>query len=295
MADRDAGVSRAGLRRLAARLCPDRDAVEETLDDIVADNRFTIAVFFPAVGAVTLVASAEGLLPDVLAFNPYLVLFGVLVMRLPLVSGLLPLVGRRAALALGTLFAYAYAVEFVGVTTGLPYGEFEYGVALGPMLFGEIPLALPVFFVPLAVNSYLLTLLVLGDSARLAPVRLAVVAATVVAVDLVLDPAAVALGFWEYAGGGYYGVPPLNYVGWVLSAVVATLLIDIAFRRAELLERVETCPYILDDMVSFVLLWGLINVFYGAWIPVAIALAFAGALVRLDRFDLDVRPAVPWQ
>jgi putative membrane protein len=247
------------------------------------------------VGAITLVASAEGLLPDVLAFNPYFVLFGVLVMRLPLVSGLLPLVNRRAALALGALFAYAYAIEYVGVTTGLPYGEFEYGVALGPMLGGTIPLALPVFFVPLALNGYLLTLLVLGDSARLAPVRIAVVAATVVAVDLVLDPAAVALGFWEYAGGGYYGVPPLNYVGWVLSAVVATLLIDIAFRRAELLERVETCPYILDDMVSFVLLWGLINVFYGAWIPVAIALAFAGALVRLDRFDLDVRPAVPWQ
>jgi len=268
----------------------DRRSFEARLDRLVAENRFTIAVFFPVVGAVTLVASAEGLLPSFLEFNPYLVLFGVFVMRLPLVSGVLPLIGKRAAAALAVLFAYTYAVEYVGATTGIPYGEFSYEVSLGPMLLETIPLALPLFFVPLVINSYLLCLLLLGDRADALAVRVPVIAATVVAVDLVLDPAAVALGFWEFAEGGYYGVPPSNYAGWVLSATVATLLIDVAFRRGELLERVETCPYVLDDMVSFVLLWGAVNAFYGAWIPVAIALVFAAALVRLDRFDYDVLP-----
>jgi len=270
----------------------DRDTLESRVDALVANNRFTIAILFPAVGAVMLLASAEGLLPDPLAFNPFLVLLGVAVMRLPLLSGLLPLVDRRGALALGVLLAYTYGIEYIGATTGLPYGEFEYGVSLGPML-GPIPLALPLFFIPLVLNSYLLGLLVLGERAKSLPIRLVVVSATVVAVDLVLDPAAVALGFWSFAEGGYYGVPPLNYAGWVLSAVVATILVDAAFGRRELLGRVRTCPYMLDDLVSFVLLWGAINAFYGAVVPVLIALLFATALVGLDRFDFDVRPSLP--
>ncbi len=277
-------------RERLSRAVSDRRAFESVLDQLVTENRFTIAVIFPLVGAVTLLASAEGLLPSVLEFNPYFVLFGVFVMRLPLVSGILPLIGRRAATALGLLFVYTYAIEYIGATTGFPYGEFSYEVSLGPMLLDTIPLALPLFFVPLVINSYLLCLLLLGDRADPLAVRIPVIAATVVAVDLVLDPAAVALGFWEFADGGYYGVPPSNYAGWVLSATVATILIDIAFSRQTLLERVERCPYILDDMVSFVLLWGAVNAFYGAWIPVAIAVAFAGALIRLDRFDFDVLP-----
>ena len=274
---------------VTGNLTVDRRALETRLHTLVADNRFTIAILFPAVGAVMLLASAEGLLPDPLAFNPFLVLFGVAVMRVPLISGVAPLLDRRAGVALGVLVAYTYAVEYAGAKTGIPYGEFSYGVSLGPML-GPIPYALPLFFIPLVFNSYLLCLLVFGN--RSLPVRIVAVSATVVAVDLVLDPAAVALGFWSFADGGYYGVPLTNYAGWVLSAVVATVLVDIAFDGAALLERVRTCPYMLDDLVSFVLLWGGINAFYRAWLPVAIALVFATALVRLDRFDFDIRPAL---
>jgi len=272
-----------------------RRAFEVALDRTVAHNRFTIAVVFPTVGAISLLASAEGLLPAPLAFNPLLILLGVLVMRLPLVGGLLELVDRRATLALCVLVAYSYAVEFVGVTTGLPYGDFSYGVALGPMV-GDIPLALPLLFVPLVLNSYLLVTLLLGARARHPLLRIGGVVAAVVAVDLVLDPAAVALGFWQYESGAYYGVPLSNYAGWLLSAVVATLLVDLAFDRRALRDRVRECPYVLDDMVSFVLLWGVVNAVYGAWIPVAIAGAFALALLQLDRFDFDVRPnlGVPW-
>jgi len=272
----------------AAAPGPDRRRLEARLDRLVRENRFTVAVVFPLTGAVLLLASAEGLVPDPLSFNPYLILLGTAVMRLPLVGGLAPLVDRRAALALGALTLYAYGVEAVGLATGWPYGEFTYGVALGPMLGGELPLGLPVFFLPLVLNSYLLCLLLLGERADRAAVRLPAVTAAVVAVDLVLDPAAVGLGFWSYAEGGYYGVPVSNYAGWVLSATVATLLVDHAFRRADLLARVRSCPYVLDDLVSFVLLWGAVNAFYGAWIPVAVAGLFAAGLVRLDRFDFAV-------
>ena len=280
-------------RETLSRVFSDRETFEEALDQLVMNNRFTIAVVFPLIGAVTLLASAGGYLPPALEFNPYLVLFGVFVMRLPLISGILPLLDRRAGVAFGLLFVYTYAIEFVGATTGFPYGEFSYEISLGPMLLGTIPFALPLFFVPLVINSYLLCVLLFGSRADSLALRIPVVAATVVAIDLVLDPAAVAIGLWEFEQGGFYGVPPLNYAGWVLSAIVATVLIDIAIDRATLLERVEKCPYILDDMVSFVLLWGAVNAVYLAEVPVAIALGFGIALLKLDRFNFAVGPLSP--
>ena len=267
-----------------------RERIEAGLDDLVRENRFTIAVVFPAMGAILLVASAEQLMPAPLNFNPYLIFFGTLVMRLPLVAGVAPLTDRRAALALVALALYSYGVEFLGVTTGWPYGAFEYGVALGPMLAG-VPLGLPVFFFPLVLNSYLLCLLLLGERARSRWVRLPVVVATVVAVDLVLDPGAVALGFWEYFEPAvYYGVPWSNYAGWVLSATVAVGAFDLAFDRTALLARLDSCPFMLDDMVSFVILWGAVNAALGNWVPVAVAALFGAGLVATDRFDVPTRP-----
>ena len=271
-----------------------RERVEARLDALVHENRFLIAVVFPAMGALLLIASAESLLPGPLNFNPYLILFGTLVMRLPLVAGVAPLTDRRALLAMGALTVYSYGIEYVGTTTGWPYGEFSYGVDLGPMLFGEIPVGLPVFFFPLVLNSYLLCLLLLGERATQWLVRLPVVIAAVLAVDLVLDPGAVGLGFWAYeAGGAYYGVPWSNYLGWVLSATVAVALFDVAFDRRALVSRVQSCAFMLDDLVSFVILWGVINAYFGHWVPVAVAGLFFAGLVRIDRFDFTVARTVP--
>ncbi|MFW5939802.1 MAG: bisanhydrobacterioruberin hydratase [Halolamina sp.] len=271
----------------------DRESWEAALEQLIRENRFTIAVVFPAVGALSLVASAEwAALPDVLAFNPLFVLAGVLVMRSPLVVGVLPVVDRQAALGVAALAAYSYAIEIVGVTTGWPYGQFEYGVSLGPML-GGVPVALPVFFLPLVANAYLLCLLLLGPLADRALPRLLSVIALVLAMDVVLDPGAVALGFWRYAGGGaFYGVPLSNYAGWVLSATVAVIVLDATFDRAALAARLESCEFALDDMVSFVLLWGGVNALYANWIPVVVAAAIGGGLLRTDRFDAGLLPWV---
>jgi len=272
-----------------------RASVQRRLEDLVRENRFTIAVVFPAVGAVTLVASAEGLLPPLLSYNPFLILFGTLVMRSPLVVALLPEIDRRALALLGVLTAYTYAIEIVGVRTGWPYGTFEYGIRLGPMVGGEVPLALPLFFVPLVLNAFLLAILALGERAvRVVPRVLAAIAA-VLAIDLVLDPAAVAIGFWTYVPpGDYYGVPASNYRGWLLLGAVAVVLVDLAFDRTAVLERVRACEFALDDLVSFLVLWGTINALYGQWLPVGVAGLFCLVLLRTDRYDLEtVRAALP--
>ena len=264
----------------------DRRRIEARLDRLVRENRFTIAVVFPLVGMVLLVASAEHWIGPPWRFNPLLVLGGPLVMRAPLLAGIAPLVGRREAVGLVALTAYTYAIEVVGVTTGLPYGEFTYGISLGPMIAG-VPAALPVFFFPLVLNSYLLVVLLGGVGNRLR--RALAAAAVVVGVDLVLDPGAVALGFWAYVGGGpYYGVPLSNYAGWLLSAAVAVALIEATFDAEDVRERLAACEFALDDLVSFVILWGTVNVAYENWVAVAVAGAFLAALIRADRFDFGV-------
>ncbi len=281
-------TARDGVERLRSEGW-NRPLVETTLDALVRENRFTIAVVFPLFGAVLLVASNESLLPAPLSYNAALILFGTAVMRLPLVVGLLPVSGRRVAAAVVALTAYAYGIELVGVTTGWPYGEFQYGIDLGPMIEGKVPVGLPVFFLPLVLNAYLLSLLLLGDRARSLALRLGVTVAAVLAIDLVLDPAAVAIGFWEYLPPGpYHGVPASNYAGWVLSGTIAVAVFDLAFDRAALRTRLAECEFMLDDMVSFVLLWGGINALYLQAVPAGIALALAAGLVRTDRFDFAV-------
>ncbi|PSQ43637.1 carotene biosynthesis protein [Halobacteriales archaeon SW_7_68_16] len=287
----------AHRRLVGAAIDGDRRAFETALTALVRDHRFTIAVVFPAVGAITLVASALGsvtvagttvVVPEVLRYNAVGLFGGTLVMRLPLIAAILPLVDRRAAALIAGLAAYAYGIEFVGLRTGWPYGEFTYLIDLGPTVAGDVPLGLPIFFFPLVLNAYLLVLLLGGGRTDRTILRLPATILTVLAIDAVLDPGAVAVGFWAYAEGGYYGVPLSNYLGWVLSATVAVAAFDRAFPVARLRERLVACEFALDDMMSFVVLWGSINVLFGQWIPATLAVGFGIGLLATDRFDFDV-------
>ena len=255
---------------------------ELDLEDIVKENRFTIAVIFPLVGAAAFIASAEGLLPPLLTFSPFLILFGTLVMRLPLVAGLKPLMNRRSGAAILVLSLYAYLIEYVGLKTGWPYGSFEYLVELGPMIHG-IPLGLPVFFIPLVVNSYLLVNLFEVEGFWK---KFSLTLGAILLVDMVLDPAAVSLGIWTYPQGFFHGVPLSNFLGWILSGSMAVIVLEYSLERTELVERMKQKEYILDDMVSFVFLWGFINLYYGNIVPIGITFFFATLLYDSDRFNL---------
>lgn len=262
-----------------------RDRIEAWLDGLVGRNRFTIAVVFPVVGAVLLAGSAFEVVPAPLSFNPLLILLGTLVMRMPLVAGLLPVLDRRGATGIGLVTLYAYGIEYVGTMTGFPYGAFSYGIDLGPML-GPVPVGLAIFFVPLLINSYLLYLLFTEKGGFR---MLAGVAGLLVLFDLVLDPAAVALGFWSYeAAGVFYGVPLSNFLGWVLSASITTAILVLTLPTEAIREQLRATPYMLDDLVSFVLLWGTINLVVGNLVPALLAGALGLALLRSDRFDTNL-------
>jgi len=183
---------------------------------------------------------------------------------------------RRAAASVLLVSAFAYSIESVGVATGFPYGPFSYGEALGPKLLGLVPYLLPVTYVPLVIGA---AAAAWGPN-RLAP-RVLIAALLLVLMDGVLDPGATALGFWTWTEGGpYYGVPLVNFAGWLLSgAVSATLLLSTG--------RPQTPPPpgALDSVVLALAFWTGAAVFSGLAFPALLGLVlFVLSLAR--RSDL---------
>ncbi|MDY7082543.1 MAG: carotenoid biosynthesis protein, partial [Halobacteria archaeon] len=84
-----------------------------------------------------------------------------------------------------------------------------------------VPATLPIFWVPILVNSLLLAAVFVYPRVKSVVVTAAAGAGFVVLLDIVLDPGAVALGFWSWENPGvFYGVPLVNFAGWALSASV---------------------------------------------------------------------------
>ena len=264
---------------------PRRRRIERRLDTLIRNNRITIAITFPLVGVALLVGGQAGLVPEGVAFNPYLMVVAVTVMALPLIGGAMPLVDRRIFAGLCVLVGFTWGIELIGVHTGVPYGAFQYERALGPMLLDSVPLFLPLFYLPILLNSYLLALLLLGRESGLTERYLATLA-IVITMDLVLDPGAVALGFWSWFDGGiYYDVPVQNYVGWLVSGSIGVGLLTATFDHEALFDRLEECEYFLDDLISFAIFWGLVNAAFFNLVPFGLAAVLLGVLFRAEWFD----------
>ncbi len=188
---------------------------------------------------------------------------------------------RRAVLALLALSAFAYAIETVGVTTGLPYGVFSYGDALGPKALGLVPYLLPVSYLPLVIGA-----VAAAWGPRGLPTRVALSALILVLLDGVLDPGAVALGFWTYPGGGFYlGVPLSNFAGWLLSgAMAAALLLSLGRRQT------PPPPGALDGAVLALAFWTGVATLSGLFLPAALgATLFSLFLARRTSLRASIK------
>ena len=135
----------------------------------------------------------------------------VLVFAWPSYSAVVRWLGaQRGVRLLVILGVYALVLETVAVKTGVPYGRFSYGPKIGKLLFDAVPWTVPFSWTPLALWAL-----------WRAKGNVFLAGSLLVAVDLCLDPGAVAQGFWSYgAGGAYFAVPFSNFVGWMLSGTL---------------------------------------------------------------------------
>jgi uncharacterized membrane protein len=138
--------------------------------------------------------------------------------------------GLRAGAALVAVTAGGgLLVELLGVHTGVPFGRYAYGTALGPRVYG-VPLVIPLAWTWMAWPAWLVAgRLAAGVLTRRATARIALAGSGLAAWDLFLDPQMVAEGYWHWTDPhptlpGVPAVPLTNYVGWL---VVATLMMSV--------------------------------------------------------------------
>ena len=181
------------------------------------------AIVFFVVGLVLVRFNMEGAVPAVSAVF-------VVILALPSYVGLWQWLGTRRALGILLVFSVLpLLVEGLAVATGFPYGSFSYAGTLGEPLFGLVPWTVSFAYLPMLLGAVTLASQLAGtDWRRFIPAS----ALLVVAIDLVIDPAAVHAGFWIWdAPGLYYGIPAVNFLGWAVTGTIYAALFFLAVRE----------------------------------------------------------------
>jgi len=116
----------------------------------------------------------------------------------------------------------AWLLEFVGHTTGYPFGDYHYTTALQPQI-GGVPLLIPLAWLMLLPSAWAVGQRITGQQQGLRFTLASAAAFT--AWDFFLDPQMVGWGYWVWTTpGGYFGIPWLNFGGWFMGAALLTLL-----------------------------------------------------------------------
>ncbi len=190
--------------------------------------------------------------------------------------------GWRGAVAAGCISAGGFVVEYVGVTTGWPFGPYQYTPVLGWQLAGAVPLAIPFAWLLVVPTSLAVARWLVGGWRCVA-----LAAALALVLDLLIEPvAAYVVGYWQWeAPGRYYGVPTANFVAWATTALVLAALTWALVGRRWAQMPLAWLPPLLYGLN--VLQFWLVDLAYGYWWAVALGAAVLGLLgwlvIRLTR------------
>lgn len=115
-------------------------------------------------------------------------------------------------------FIIGYGVEVAGVHTGVLFGNYQYGAALGLKLF-EVPLMIGVNWFLLAIASSGIAEKVIKNSYA----RIFLASLLMVLLDVLIEPVAIQLDFWSWENGI---IPLQNFVMWFITATVIQLILS---------------------------------------------------------------------
>lgn len=123
-------------------------------------------------------------------------------------------------------------VEYLGATTDVLFGPYDYTDVLGYRLAGIVPVAILFAWIMATYGSWMIV-----DSLPLQLTRLqrAILTGTAITIfDFQIEPVAVIIHeYWVwYADGFYYGVPVQNFVAWFVVGFVFSLVVDTPLRKA---------------------------------------------------------------
>jgi len=181
---------------------------------------------------------------------------------------------KTASIFLAIAATVSFIWEFIGVSTGIPFGQYSYTTSLSPSL-GPVPLFIPLLWCAL------------GYFCMEASDYYIIASALMVSLDLSFDPVfSSSLHLWTWQSQGeYFGVPLSNFFGWFLASLTFFAIFFLATKR-----QTKSSPY----AIVFYYLFGLDNVIGdlasgSPWLALASFIIFTGAtiiifLVHKDRW-----------
>lgn len=205
-------------------------------------------------------------------WSHYLSGLNVILFALPAFWATRRWLGRRdAAVLWAMLGVYALLIETSAIYTGFPYGHFGYSELLGSKLFGVTPWTVFLAWTPLILGAYAVARALIGNI----PGRIIATAMIATAIDLVLDPGAVKLGFWQYEGqGSFYAVPLSNFGGWLITGSIAAVMLEIFLHYRKPL--LPTPVQLTSSAFLTVFFWTAIAVFDAMFWPAVIGTLILG-------------------
>jgi len=132
---------------------------------------------------------------------------------------------NRTLATIGLIAVLTFTAEWLGSTTGFPFGAYDYTQTLQPQAFG-VPLLIPLAWLMMLAPSWAVAQVILGGDIDSPGRRLAFIGLSALAItawDLYLDPQMVTWGFWVWGNpSGYFGIPWSNYLGWLMVSALVT-------------------------------------------------------------------------
>ncbi len=183
---------------------------------------------------------------------------------------------RRTLITVMVVGVLTWGIEAIGSKIGVPFGVYSYTDLLQPQLFG-VPLLIPLAWMMMLAPSWAVASVIVRrerSSWRKRAAFVLISALAITAWDLYLDPQMVGWGFWVWAQpSGYFGIPWVNFLGWILTGAVVTAIV-----------RPDNLP-ITPLMVIYGIVWVLqaigLAVFWGQPGPSFFGFAAMGGLLAL--------------
>ncbi|MFQ3577287.1 MAG: carotenoid biosynthesis protein, partial [Cytophagales bacterium] len=127
---------------------------------------------------------------------------------------------QKTIWVLMSIFILSFAVEWLGTSTGFPFGTYYYGNAMPPLLFG-VPLFIGVNWILVALGSRAVAVTFIKTTNRYLISILASI--LMVILDLIIEPICSYVDFWHWEIGH---APIQNFAAWWATSFIFQLMIQ---------------------------------------------------------------------
>ncbi|MHA1270832.1 MAG: carotenoid biosynthesis protein [Candidatus Helarchaeota archaeon] len=192
-------------------------------------------------------------------------------------------------------YSLTLMLEYLGTLGLIPGCQWHYTTNLGPMFMGSVPYIIPLTWFTYIYCIYSMTNIIFNrikegpsDLGKIDSIKkfiylflISIIAGLIMmSWDLINDPVMVARGNWYWPEGGlYYGIPLMNYFGWMSTSALIYLVFSIYM---SIINRNQTYFKTPEDEKSYATVYVIF--------PYLLALVFQG----IDSFVFGVQYALPW-